>query len=52
MTNNMKSKNGDGFQASEEAPAVYRPDQPHLQMSSPAKGAGIKNKQNDNTEIR
>ena len=33
-------------------PPNYRPDQPHLILTSPSVGSGVKNKLNDNTEIR
>ena len=47
-----KSKDDNQFQASEPVSANYRPDQPHLYVTSPAKGAGVLNKTGDNTEIR
>ena len=49
--NNYTSK-GDRFLAIEESFVNYRPDQAHLILSSPSSGAGVLNKQNENTEIR
>ena len=44
-------KQSDEFQAS-PVPPIYRPDQPHLTVTAPARGSGIMNKQGDNTEVR
>ncbi|MDR0927905.1 MAG: T9SS type A sorting domain-containing protein [Ignavibacteria bacterium] len=48
----FKFKPSNSLQASTPVDPTYRPDQPHLQISSPAKGAGIGNKAGDQAEIR